>query len=190
MHLYAYIMPLQRITPPRVAEGWDLSPAFRGKLEDAELLYERLSSILLSVYGENSPELLSAAAWQELEVLPKKSGYIKQAHPHANRMNHLAIWCSNDHLIDLFFCQGWSPCIHSERSGRVPPRWLKNQLTPAENSPRKKHAKTSAKTGQAGRSRRSVSSCPEWPHPTLWFFSCSGRGVAVQVCGHTRRMRN
>lgn len=137
MHLYAYIMPLQRITPPRVAEGWDFSPAFRGKLEDAELLYERLSSILLSVYGENSPELLSAAAWQELEVLPKKSGYIKQAHPHTNRMNHLAIWCSNDHLIDLFFCQGWSPCIHSERSGRVPPRWLKNQLTPAENSPRK-----------------------------------------------------
>ena len=73
MHLlYAYIMPLQSITPPRVAEGWDFSPPFRGKLEDAELLYERLSSILLSVYGENSPELLSAAAWQELEVLPKK----------------------------------------------------------------------------------------------------------------------
>lgn len=88
MHLYAYIMPLQRITPPRVAEGWDFSPPFRGKLEDAELLYERLSSILLSVYGENSPELLSAAAWQELEVLPKKSGYIKQAHPHAVPMNH------------------------------------------------------------------------------------------------------
>lgn len=121
MHLYAYIMPLQRITPPRVAEGWDFSPAFQGKLEDAELLYERLSSILLSVYGEDSPELLSAAAWQELEVLPKKSGYIKQAHPHANRMNHLAIWCSNDHLIDLFFFPGLpdSETSHFHRSPRL-----------------------------------------------------------------------
>lgn len=60
------------------AEGWDFSPEdppFRGKFEDAELLYERLSSILLSVYGENSPELLSAAAWRRLEVLPSKWMY-------------------------------------------------------------------------------------------------------------------
>ena len=44
----------------------------QGKSEDAELLYQKLTTVLASVYGESSPETLSAAtcrnAIQEADI--------------------------------------------------------------------------------------------------------------------------
>lgn len=44
-----------------VLKCFDLKLDLRGKLDDAEVLYEKLTRVLAAVYGETSPETLSAA---------------------------------------------------------------------------------------------------------------------------------